>query len=258
MIRKSYLFVALAGIATTTATAANATRIEASTDEGQQTDTLLGSYSTVPEGPERNQNAPTFPNQPSAPNYDSFGTTRPHLNKPRPNPKPNPSPNPNPNPKPNPSPKPNPNPNPTPKPNPDRPTPERPSPDKPSSAAPVTLNSAREVVDALRSGYSVNVDVDINKCTAPDVGEKTGLSRFGSRIDGYAVSSDGSVNFSRLWYSNESKGPEILVRHLTDYAVNTDGTVTIQVDAFNALGYRKGKSITHTCRIGKGVLFKAE
>ena len=243
MIRKSYLFVALAGIATTAATAANATRIETSTDEGQQTDTLLGSYSTVTDGPERNQNAPNFPNRPSAPDYDSSGSTRPHLNKPRPNPKPNPSPNP------------------TPKPNPDRPTPERPSPDKPekpSSAAPVTLNSAKEVIDALRSGYSVNVDVDINKCAAPDIGEKTGLSRFGSRIDGYAVSSDGSINFSRLWYSNDSKGPEVLMRHITDYAVNTDGTVTIHVDAFNALGYRKGKSITHTCRIGKGVLFKAE
>lgn len=249
MIRKSYLVVALAGL--TTAITANASGNEASRVQGEQTNTTFGSYATLPDGSARNQNIADSSQQPSAFGSDTASSSRPHLNKPKPKPTPKPTPKPNPTP----------NPNPTPKPNPDLQNPEQPSPnqpDKPSSAAPVTLSSTRDVINALRSGYLVNVDVDMNKCAAPDISEKAGPSRFGSRIDGYTVSSDGSLIFSNLWYSATTKGQDVLTRNLTAYTVNNDGTVTIQVDAFNALGYRKNRSMTHTCHIGKGVVFKAE
>lgn len=109
---------------------------------------------------------------------------------------------------------------------------------------------------ALNAGKQVGVMVDLSLCTPANADTPPTKTRGGLRIDGYRITSDGTLAFADQHFTIDRDGKPIL--QFLRYQIRLDGDAELTMVVFNMPSYeRKGTSLAYKCAISHGLSFFA-
>ncbi|RNJ42725.1 hypothetical protein B5V01_22155 [Mesorhizobium erdmanii] len=113
-----------------------------------------------------------------------------------------------------------------------------------------------EIELALTTGKQVDVMVDLSLCTPATGDTPPTKTRGGIRIDGYRITSDGTLAFADQHFTIDRDGKPIL--QFIRYQIRLDGDAELTMVVFNMPSYeRKGTSLAYKCAISHGLSFFA-
>ncbi|MCA1371821.1 VirK family protein [Bradyrhizobium sp. BRP14] len=116
------------------------------------------------------------------------------------------------------------------------------------------LASFHEVELALTTGKPVNVSIDLGLCTPATGDTPPTKTRGGISIDGYRITSDGTLAFADEHFTIDRDGKPIV--QFLRYRIRPDGGAEFTMVVFNVPSYeRKGTSLAYKCSIGHGLSF---
>ncbi|NTI26860.1 hypothetical protein G6M87_32415 (plasmid) [Rhizobium rhizogenes] len=110
-----------------------------------------------------------------------------------------------------------------------------------------------EIELALTTGKAVNVTVDLSLCTSATADTPPTKTRGGIRIDGYRITSDGTLAFADDHFTIDRDGKP--VRQFLRYQIRPDGNAEFTMVVFNLPSYRKGTQLAYKCAISHGLSF---
>lgn len=118
------------------------------------------------------------------------------------------------------------------------------------------LTSFPAITQALNTGESVSVVIDLGQCKSSVAGAEPSKTKGGKRIDAYRITPDGTLAFSDTHFSldRDNKPIEQFIR----YRIRSDGTADFSMTTLSVPGYQQvGKAVSYDCGIGKGLSFFA-
>lgn len=110
------------------------------------------------------------------------------------------------------------------------------------------------ITQALNTGKSVAVVIDLGQCKSSIAGAEPSKTKGGKRIDAYRIPPDGTLAFSDTHFSldRDNKPIEQFIR----YQVRSNGTATFSMTTLNVPGYQQvGTPVSYECAISKGLSF---
>ncbi|RMV78646.1 VirK protein [Pseudomonas caricapapayae] len=118
------------------------------------------------------------------------------------------------------------------------------------------LDSQTAIIQALNTGESVAVVIDLGQCKSSVAGAEPSRTKGGKRIDAYRITPDGTLAFSDTHFTldRDNKPIEQFIR----YQIRSDGTAAFSMTTLSVPGYQAvGKPVSYECAIGKGLSFFA-
>ncbi|MCF5470375.1 VirK family protein [Pseudomonas syringae] len=118
------------------------------------------------------------------------------------------------------------------------------------------LVSYPAITQALNTGESVAVVLDLGQCKSSVEGAEPSKTKGGKRIETYRITADGTLAFSDTHFTldRDNKPIEQFIR----YQVRSNGTADFSMTTLSVPGYQPvGKAVSYTCAIGKGMSFFA-
>ncbi|PDT43983.1 hypothetical protein CO661_31765 [Sinorhizobium fredii] len=116
------------------------------------------------------------------------------------------------------------------------------------------LASVPELERALTTGKPVTVTVDLGMCTPATADTPSTKTRGGVSIDGYRITSDGTLAFADQHFTIDRDGKPVV--QFLRYRIRPDGGAEFTMVVFNVPSYeRKGTSLVYKCSIGHGLSF---
>ncbi|MCD5994229.1 VirK family protein [Pseudomonas sp. CDFA 602] len=118
------------------------------------------------------------------------------------------------------------------------------------------LTSFPAITQALNTGESVSVVIDLGQCKSSIAGAEPSRTQGGKRIDAYRITPDGTLAFSDTHFSldRDNKPIEQFIR----YRVRSDNTADFSMTTLSVPGYQQiGKAVSYDCAVGKGLSFFA-
>lgn len=112
------------------------------------------------------------------------------------------------------------------------------------------------ITQALNTGESVAVVIDLGQCKSSIAGAEPSKTKGGKRIDAYRITPDGTLAFSDTHFSldRDNKPIEQFIR----YQIRPNGTATFSMTTLNVPGYQQvGSPVSYECGVGKGLSFFA-
>ncbi|KWT02427.1 MULTISPECIES: VirK family protein [Pseudomonas syringae group] len=119
-----------------------------------------------------------------------------------------------------------------------------------------SLASLPAITQALNTGASVAVVIDLGQCKSSVAGAEPSKTKGGKRIDAYRITPDGTLAFSDTHFTldRENKPIEQFIR----YQIRADGTAGFSMTTLSVPGYQQvGNAVSYECAIGKGLSFFA-
>ncbi|RMM35341.1 VirA/G regulated protein [Pseudomonas coronafaciens pv. oryzae] len=112
------------------------------------------------------------------------------------------------------------------------------------------------LTQALNTGKSVAVAIDLGQCKSSVEGAEPSKTKGGKRIDTYLITGDGTLAFSDTHFtiSRDNKPIQQFIR----YQVRPDGKASFSMTTLSVPAYEPvGKVVSYECAIGKGLSFFA-
>ncbi|SDW62183.1 VirK protein [Pseudomonas syringae] len=119
------------------------------------------------------------------------------------------------------------------------------------------LKSYPAITQALNTGESVAVVIDLGQCKSSVEGAEPSKTKGGKRIETYRITADGTLAFSDTHFTldRDNKPIEQFIR----YQIRSNGTADFSMTTLSVPGYQPvGKAVSYACAIGKGLSFFAE
>lgn len=111
-----------------------------------------------------------------------------------------------------------------------------------------------EIELALTTGKPVNVAVDLSLCTPATEDTPPTKTRGGIRIDGYRITSDGTLAFADQHLTIDRDDKPVL--QFLRYQIRPNGDAKFTMVVFSLPSYeRKGTSLAYKCAISHGLNF---
>ncbi|MBB4007219.1 VirK family protein [Allorhizobium taibaishanense] len=124
-----------------------------------------------------------------------------------------------------------------------------------ASHAATALPNAGAVQTALTSGETVNVVLDLTKCTSADDQKKPGTMKGGLRISAFLIRPDNSISFSDEHFTITTMDKKPIYQFLR-YSLKPDDTVSFTMTTLSMPEMtQKGEVIAYNCKLGDGMSF---
>ncbi|ARA80819.1 VirK family protein [Pseudomonas ficuserectae] len=118
------------------------------------------------------------------------------------------------------------------------------------------LVSYPAIIQALNTGESVAVAIDLGQCKSSVAGAEPSKTKGGKRIDAYRITPDGTLAFSDSHFTldRDNKPIEQFIR----YQIRSNGSAVFSMTTLSVPGYQQvGNPVSYECAIGKGLSFFA-